>query len=246
MDIDQSDPTSVSVITRRQFLAVATAVAMTPLVPIGHSAVRAATRGDPLIAVMPPVPLSVGYIGGSALSPSLQGVPWADDGVPGSSQVIPAASLRAGAPDLVGRTAVIIVHGLVPDLHRIADRSLRFVALDADLHAEDPTSTLRFFAWTLRTGATTSASGRSIFRMQVTPETRLGFDLAVGRDGSNSLSSGHLGLASHDDRAVLRRGAYLLALDPQTWDRARALPDRDDPEWGDLPSLLVTVDEATS
>ena len=246
MHADESDATPAPVISRRRFLAVASAVAVAPLVPLGNAAVLAAPDRSLEGTVVRPEPLSVGYIEGSAQWPSLQGLPWADAGVLGLGTVMPAASLWAAAPDLLGRTAVITVHGLVPDLQRIADRTLRFVALDADLRADDPGSTARFYAWTLRTGPAMSASGRSIFRMPVTHGTRLGFDLAVGRAGSNSLSSGHLGLASHDGLAVLRRGAYLIALEAHTWDHARALPDRDDPEWSEMPSIVVTVDEATS
>jgi hypothetical protein len=246
METDESGSTPVGVITRRRFLAVASAVAVAPLLPVGNAAVLGATPASPVDLVPPavrPVPLSIGYVEGSAQWPRLDGLPWADDGVLALGRVVPANSLRVGDPALTGRSAIITVHGLVPDLDRLEGSPLRFIALDADLHADVPASALRFFAWTLRTGAAMSASGRSIFRMQVTQGTRLGFDLAVGSVDSNSLSSGHLGVASRDNVTALRRGAYLLALGPQTWDRARTLPARGDPAWSNLPSIVVTVDQ---
>ena len=243
METDESGSTPVRGITRRRFLAVASVVAVAPLMRIATASALGAAPVDLVPPAMPPLPLSIGYVEGSAQWPRLDGLPWADDGVLALSRVVPATSLRVGDPDLVGRTAIITIHGLVPDLHRIGGSPVRFIALDADLHADQPASGLRFFAWTLRTGSALSASGRSIFRMEVTRGTRLGFDLAVGTAGSNSLSSAHLGIASHDNVAALRRGAYLLALGPQTWDRARTLPARDDAAWSDLASIVVTVDQ---
>jgi hypothetical protein len=256
MDTEASPPaTRAARITRRAFLAVASAVAVAPLLPTGESAVLGAAPGRPVPAAhdgdprapdgsdlaMASLPLSVGYIRGSAYWPTLHAPPWDRDGVLGASDVIPAASLRSGDPLLLGRTAIVTVHGLHRTPDRTAGASLRHVTLDMDYRADDPAAVATFHAWTLRTGPAASVSGRSILRIDITTATRIGFDLSIWRRTSRTIATAHLGTGREQGLAKLRRGAYLLALQPGTWDAARTLPAIDDPEWGAIASLVVTV-----
>ena len=257
MAIEESSPARrADGVTRRRFLTVAAAVALAPLIPMDGGvalaapgsrrqilprAVRATAVGERQ-DLESAGPLSVGYIDGSAHWPDLRSRPWADDGVLGLTDVVPATALPGGDSSLVGQIAIVTVHGLYPGPLQTADRSLRHITLDADFDAADPASARKFFAWTLRTGPAESVSGRSVFRIHVTESTRLGFDLAVSGASSSSLTRCHLGVGGGARLAKLHRGAYLLALRPGTWDAARHLPKLGDPQWRQLMSLVVTVD----
>jgi hypothetical protein len=237
------EPTAAQGISRRRFLTAASAVALAPLVPVGAAAVRASAAHPAPAAPTSIAPLSMGYVDGSGQWPSLRGLPWADDGVLSLTDVVPASSSDAAGPDLRGDVAVVTVHGLLPDPRRLDDPALRSVALDADLRADDPDVVATFFAWTLRARPSPSVSGRSVVRVPLAHGAQLGFDLVVDRGGAIGRASRRLGVVGGADVARLHRGAYLIALDGGRWDRARALPARDDAAWATQPSIIVTIDE---
>ncbi len=242
-------------ITRRAFLAATSAAALVPMIPMGRSAalgwgpVATASSGAGAQVASPGAtaavaPMSVGYIDGSAelLEPGARS--WSDAAALHLRQVIPATSVRPSAGELTPGTALVTVHGLVLARSGVAARALDSVALDADFRATDDDPELRFFAWTHRAGPAPATSGRSIFSMAVDEGSGLTFHLTTRSSGRTLISIRRLAILGGFGLATLRRGAYLLATRPGTWDRPRMTPAGGDAVLRDLSSVLVTIDRA--
>ena len=235
-DLTDGDEIHIPELTRRRFLIAVSALVAAPLVPVGDRHVAAATVATTVRR------LSVGYIERSDRWPDLSVLPWQAGGVLGLARSIPARSPLAGDRSFVGRDAVVTVHGLYPSLRRVADRTITRVALDADLRANDPARPLLFYASTIRAGPRASTSQRSVFSVRVGSAASLGFALDVKRGTTRTRSRVVFGVGTGTSIAKLRRGAYLLALDPTVWDSRRSLPAVGTTAWSRIPSLIVTVD----
>ena len=227
-------------LTRRRFIVGASAVVLSPLVPLGEAVVR----GAGVVAPTPLPRLSVGYIERSGTRQDLHLFPWRRGGVLDRGVSTPARLLLSGDRSLVGDEAIVTVHGLYPSLPRVPDRTITAIALDADLRANDPTHPLLFYAATLRAGAHSSESQRAAFRIRVGSAATLAFALNVKRGTSRTRSRQVFGVGTGSGLAKLRRGAYVLALGPTTWDTRRSLPPVGSVAWSRIPSFVVTVDRA--
>jgi hypothetical protein len=219
----------MSRLTRRQFLAGTTAAGLAPLLGAAARPVRGSTATG-VTAPPPPLPLSVGYLEASdTLTDGWLEVP---------RRVIPVGGLAAHPSDVVGGWAKVTIHGLVPGAPVVGFASL---LLDVDYRERDDQPELRFFAWTLRTGAAGTISGRSVVDIPVESGPRFHLTSRSGdveiRSARRMSRPGLLGTS-------LRPGAYLLATRPGLWDRSTVAPVAGDPAWANLPSILVTVDRA--
>jgi hypothetical protein len=223
--------------SRRVFLASATSASLAPFLGAGMRSAWAswAVQDAPLV---PPVPMSIGYLEGSDTQPGTGLRGWLDSSE--QRRVVPAGSLGVTDTDPAG-WVLVTVHGIYPSAG-VLGRDVDGILVDVDFRASEADPELRFFAWTLRTGRAPSGGGRSVFQVPV--ESGLTFHLTTRSAGREESSSRRLGPTARTGTPRLRRGAYLLATRPGTWDRPRPAPMAGDPAWAGLASILVTVDPA--
>jgi len=219
--------------SRRTFLAAGTAVVAGSLLfngelgPGNGGLAAMVAAGGPRIGV--------GYLEGSNGAAGLTSALAA-----GASRIVPAASLRSGG--LSNQAASLVVHGFTPGTAPDASCAYSNTFLDAhvaspDRHSED--ATIPFYAWTFRRGPAPMASGRSRFAISSSRGLRVGFSL-VASDSAPATAV----FTSGSERALpkLQPGIYLLGLDAGAWKTACAAPAVDDPAWGGLASMVVSVE----
>jgi hypothetical protein len=186
------------------------------------------------LAATAPRRLSVGYVEGSAGTAAGDVAALLGDS---AGWVRPATSMRAER-SLVGELAAVRLAGLSSG----SDAGGAGLELDALIRSPDRLSEelLPYYAWTLRPGSGGTVSNTSSFVTTVEAEPSLGLTLRIGgNEGSQSAESVAVFTGGgRGDLFKLRRGVYLLGLEPRAWDRGRALTA----PGGTPPSLVLSVD----
>ena len=179
--------------------------------------------GEPPMAALARGPqLSIGYLAGTA------GAAWA-----AGDRVVPATGLPHGDGALEGGTARVRISGTTPGVEAA---SMPAVWLDAIVTAVDDSAgtLLPFYAWSMRAGSTANPVA---FTTAVRSDPGMGFAMGVGeRTASAVFTTGR-----DAGRPRLRAGTYLIGLDPDTWARARTLPELGSGAWSALRSIVMTV-----
>jgi hypothetical protein len=185
--------------------------------------------------------ISVGYIEDSAAASSFQSMLAA-----GGARVLPAST--AGFDDLNNKAVALSVHGFGPGIVCDGTCSYDSVFVDAHIPSPDPLSaqaTIPFYAWTFRRSPA-MASGRSRFVVGASRGLRVGFSIDAGLGGQAPATSATTvftsGRFNVSGLPQLRRGIYLLGINEGAWSEAASLPEIDDPKWGELASIVVSVD----
>lgn len=232
------DRPAVPLITRRTFLAGASAAAvLAPALPgvasAGATRVLAKSGGGRT------APLSVGFVDGSDLYPDLSGIPWVSPSVLELGRSVPASSAPTGDDRFIGQLARLTVHGPYP-----FDLPTGEVDLDAAFLSIDSTNPPVYYAWTAR-GSGPAARGNPVsFGVGVvssSPCLTLSLGLVPPGGSATSLAA-TFATGRGKGLAKLKRGAYLLALAPGTWDSPTSLPPLGDPAWSALTSIIVTIE----
>jgi hypothetical protein len=219
--------------SRRTFLAAGTAVVAGSLLFNGE--LGSGNGGLAALVAAGGPRIGVGYLEGSAGSASLSSALSA-----GSSRIVPASSLSSGG--LSNQAASVVVHGFTPGTSPDSTCAYSKTFLDAhvaspDRHSED--ATIPFYAWTFRRTPAPMASGRSRFAIASSRGLRVGFSLVAGDSAAATTV-----FTSGSERALpkLQPGIYLLGLDAGAWSSECAAPSVDDPAWGGLASMVVSVE----
>jgi hypothetical protein len=186
--------------------------------------------------------IGVGYIEDSAGATSFQSMLAA-----GRARVVPASTLESG--DLNNKPAALTVHGFGPGTSCDGTCAYDSVLVDAHIPSPDPLSaqaTIPFYAWTFRRSPA-MASGRSRFVVGASSGLRVGFVVNTGSGVAASAAPASTAVFTSGRFNVnglpqLRRGIYLLGLNEGAWSDAVSLPEIDDPKWGELASIVVSVD----
>lgn len=153
--------------------------------------------------------------------------------------VVPAATVGPGP---LGATATTSVLGPATEGAALVGpgTSLSLDVLFPVAGLPDPA---RFHAWSADGSAVSETSSPVTFATPV-GEMSVAFQLVLtDPDGSRTATSVMTDRDSQD-LPGLRRGTYLLGLQPDVWDTPTTLPAADDPAWRDLASIVVTVDQA--
>jgi hypothetical protein len=257
--MSDSDEPRHTTVSRRTFLAGAAGVAASAVLPLATAETLARKPHrvpplDPRVAAREAaaaarhaatamttsrVPLSIGYVQGSAAWPKLGARPWTHSGHLGGSTVVPATSLPSGDLGLVGHRLTVTVHGLYP--HHLVDHSIRTIALDADFDAGNPDSVRKYFAWTARYDGVRAVSGRAVFELEASAQHHFGFELGTATKNAARVAVAQLVVGAAARVPKLREGCYLLALEPGTWDTPRRAPAVGSAQWRTRPSLVVTI-----
>lgn len=177
--------------------------------------------------------LSLGYVEGSAglLVSEARALLIAS-----GTRVTPAASLRSGAKELVGRLAAVRVDSLTPGA--AVEQAAQLDALVSPPRGAG-SSPLPFYAWTMNAGG--AGGGAASFVTPVENEPSLGLAFRVGGRGTWQESTAVFTGGRERGLPKLRPGTYLLGFDRQAWARPRLLPPVGDGAWAPLTSLVVTV-----
>jgi hypothetical protein len=254
---------------RRDFLALGSAAALTPMVapwfarPAGATTLAEAEaaaegrRGAPPAAQ--PRPLSVGYLEGSELlqnlrklQPDLQVLTVERRGStynPGR-HIQPSHRYPAGDPSLVGGAVRMTVHDLYP--RRLPDGAAAArwpVAIDLDVMVPllDPPagSTALFHAWSYRRLPAEDRSARVSFVLWPDWYSDLGVAMRVVPADAGSpprLLQARFTLGSDQGRPRLLKGIYLLGLEPGVWEDEVELPEDPAQVPPEQLSVLVTIE----
>ncbi len=240
---------------RRQFLALGSAGLLAPFF-------KDLAWAEPLAREALVRPMSIGYIEQSETFRSLRRLPLrvrrplapANGGVgaveaEASPVVVPAASLFQGDTNLPGQPLRIRVHGLYPSATLKLDRPEDLpsaVDLEVLFPSSDPAfpQPLRFFAWSFRKAPVWSPSPPVSFRFPLEWEAMPQFVLRVRTAaGESMVLRSKFTVDSESGRARLRRGTYLLGLNPVAWDRGGVkLADLARRTPGELVSLMVSME----
>jgi hypothetical protein len=228
-DSGVSTPTGTN---RRTFLAAGGAVVAGSLLLRGE--LGTTNGGLATLAGAAGPRIGVGYVEGSQGATTLAGALMA-----GSKRIVPAASLAPGG--LSNQAVSMVAHGFTPGTTPDSTCTYSNVFLDAHIASPDrqgADATIPFYAWTFRRSPAPMASGQSRFVIGSSRGLRIGFSL-VASDATPSTAV----FTSGSERALpkLQEGVYLLGLAPGAWQSACAAPNVDDPAWGDLASMIVTV-----
>jgi hypothetical protein len=254
------------VLRRRDFLALGSLAALTPLLPRAASgstladAVTAPAEAGTAAAAAPAVlPLSVGYLEGSELLSNLRKlqpdltvltVQRRGSTFTSGRRMLPSHRFPAGDPSLVGGAVRMTVHDLYPRLLPDGPAAKQWpVAIDLDVMVPllDPPagSTALFHAWSYRRLPAEDRSARVSFVLWPDWYSDLGLVMRVVPAGAGSrprLLQTRFTLGSDQGRPRLLKGIYLLGLAPGTWEEDLDLPE--DP--AQLPpeqlSVLVTIE----
>jgi hypothetical protein len=234
---------------RRRFLVSGGLLALSPFV-FGSDLRRLALADPPgplhRLAQGDGPHLSIGYL-------ALPELPAGVSDLAAGHRVIPAGRLGAGDPSLAGGRVNVRVLGATPGLNaqpagRDVDLDAQPAGRDVDLDALFPVgdSLVPFYAWTHRSQPRPSTSSPTAFAVTVGDDAALALRLTVTGGGRPAPDVSHAVLTAGRDRGLtaLRRGVYLLGLEPAVWDAATALPHPDDPAWSRQASLVVSVDRA--
>jgi hypothetical protein len=224
-------------ISRRAFLAGASAAAVLVQALPGVAAAQAANAAGKSGGKASP--LSVGFIDGSDLYPDLSGDPGVSPSVLELGRSVPGASAPTGDSRFVGQMARLTVHGPYPT--SLPDGE---VDLDASYLSVDATNPPIYYAWTARSSGPAARGNAVSFGVGVpssNPCLTLSLRL-IPSGGTATVMQASWGVGRDKGVVKLRRGAYLLALNPGTWDSPTTLPLLGDAAWAALTSIVVTVE----
>ncbi len=240
MNIDSSNSTSSSNTSSRRTFILATSAVVAGATLLRRD-LPAGNGGLAGLAASSGPRIGVGYIEDSAGATSLGSML-----AGGRARVVPASKLTSG--DLNNQAAAVTVHGFSPRIGCDDTCLYSSVFVDAHIPSPDPMSeqaTVPFYAWTFRRSPA-MASGRSRFVVGASRGLRLGFSIDAGLGGSQPAASATTvftsGRFNVNGLPQLRRGIYLLGINEGAWSDAVSLPEIDDPKWGDLASIVVSVD----
>ena len=227
---------------------------------LGLGRAEAAMLGGAARAELPAQPMSLGYFAGSeklvntidlpraVLSPSRR--PVASTAVQGVLQsIVPADELSGGDTSLVGHTFQMKVHGLYPPRALAESRRAAMpLAIDLDVLFPPPDPIFprkaRFLAWSFRRrpGWDPSPPTKFVYPLdwQVMPEIELRVTPADG--GPATVLATRFTLDDEVGRPRLRRGLYLLGLEPNEWQGEMALADLARTAPAKLLSVLISFE----
>ncbi|HVR07664.1 MAG TPA: hypothetical protein VMW75_06405 [Thermoanaerobaculia bacterium] len=252
---------------RRDFLALGSLAALTPLVPRAAAAAglagpatapAAAGAGGNLAPAIQTLPLSVGYLEGSELLSNLRKlqpdltvltVRRRGGTFTAGRHLLPADSYPSGDPSLVGGAVRMTVHDLYP--RRLpdgpdAERWPEAIDLDVMVPLLEPPagSTARFAAWSYRRLPAEDRSARVSFVLWPDWYSDLGLVMRVvpGGGGKPHLLQTRFTLGSDQGRPRLLKGIYLLGVAPGAWDDDAELPDDPAQVPPERLSVLVTIE----
>jgi hypothetical protein len=248
---DNSEADSPSQLRRRDFLALGSAGLLMPL--FGNLA-----WAEPLAAAAAAVqPMSVGYIDGSEEYRNLKWLPRKirrpmlkaeGEETEEAPVIVPAASLFQADTSLPGQPLRIRVHGLYPPL-ALDRKRRREVPLAIDLEAiflsPDPANPtpLRFFVWSLRQKPGWNPSPPVSFRFPVDWQVLPQFVLRVrGAGGVHKVLRTKFTLDNQAGQPKLRRGVYVLGLDPESWKWAAKVSDFARVAPAEMFSVMISMD----
>jgi hypothetical protein len=201
--------------------------------------------------------MSVGYVDGSEELRNLKWLPRAvrrpAAAVEGEAQsspvIVPATSLFQADTSMPGQPLRIRVHGLYPPVAAVERKRQKDVPPSIDLEAIFPSAdpafpaALPFYAWSLRQKPGWNPSPPVSFRFplewQVLPE----FVLKVrGADGISRMLRTKFTVDNEPGRPKLRRGLYVLGLDPRTWQQEIRISDLAGRIPAEMFSVLVSME----
>lgn len=229
MTIEQADIVdSGAGLTRRRFLTL-TGTVVGGAAALGSSRLLAAPRSAFEV-------LSVGYVQGSQALPNLRPLPWplepwsGDPGLPPRAlQVVPAAGLLMGDPELSQGVVWMRVHGLYPGLEEGISWDFQSANLIVYYPSEDPIvgDVAPAIVWGARGGSWANTGAP------------VGFPVPLRVDGALDLVFEVAAVSGQTTRLVryatsftvdpiaglpkIQRGIYLLGLAADTWTQARPL-----------------------
>jgi hypothetical protein len=222
---------------RREFLALGSAGLLAPLFGKVAWAEPLAARG----ATAPqPMPMSLGYIDGSEGYKSFKRLPRKvrRPTVPSEEEedatapvIVPAESLFQSDTSMPGLPLRVHVHGLYPPVALEARRRRdvpQAIDLEAIFPSSDPASPapLRFFVWSLRQSPGWDPSPPTTFRFPLDWQVLPQFVLRVrGTDGVTRVLTTKLTVDNEPGKPRLRRGTYVLGLNPGVWNREVKVSD---------------------
>ncbi len=250
---DKSEADQSSWLRRRDFMVLGSMGLLMPVVGDFAWAQPLADMARPDVRPMP-----VGYIEESETFRSLRRLPrkvrrplaaGQDKGFEASPVIVPAASLFQGDTNLPGQPLRIHVHGLYPETTLKLDRPENLPqAVDLEVLFPSPVpespQPLPYYAWSFRKHPAWSPSPPVSFRFPLEwdalPELVLRIRTA---EGLPLVLRTKFTVDAESGRPRLRRGAYLLGLNPGIWDRgdvkvadlARRTP-------AEMVSILVSMD----
>ncbi len=250
LDSSASDPPQL--LRRRDFLALGSAGLLMPLFGNLAWAEPRAAAG----AALQTLPMSVGYIYGSEDLQDLKRLPRVirrpaaiveREVAEASPLVIPAASLFQADTSMPGLPLRIRVHGLYPPVDVVERKRQRDVPPSIDLEVNFPllgsTTPIPFFVWSLRQKPGWDPSPPTSFRFplewQVLPELVL---RVRGTDGISKVLRTQFTVDNEPGRPKLRRGLYVLGLDPRTWQTEIALSELAGRPPAEMFSVLVSME----
>lgn len=253
MNLSTEAPEEPVQLHRRQFLALGSAGLLAPFF-------KDLAWAEPLAREAVVRPMSIGYIEESEtfrslrrlpakvrrpLAPAAQGSGEAE----ASPVVVPAASLFQGDTSLPGQPLRVRVQGLYPSATLRLDRPEDLpsaVDLEVLFPSPDPAfpQPLRFLAWSFRKRPVWSPSPPVSFRFPLEWEAMPQFVLRVrGAAGESTVLRSKFTVDAESGRPRLRRGTYLLGLNPVAWDRGGVkLADLARRTPAELVSLMVSME----
>ena len=239
--------------SRRDILVWGSIAALSPWLS------KVAAAESLLAAETAALPLSVGYIEGSAGITDLKRLPFAilRPGVPDAEgnpaglgwRVVPADELPLGDTSIVGRPLKMRVHGLYPGLATAAKRR-RSLPLAVDLEVlvpspPDPTLTraLSFSAWSMKQREGWNPSPPIAFTLPLDWEAMPTFAMDVtAADGTRMRLAAEFTVDTEAGRPRLHRGLYLLGLAPFAWRTGMGLPQLAKTAPVERSSILVSIE----
>ncbi len=243
---------------RRDFLALGSLAALTPLLPRAAAGSTLPGGSAPEgAAPAPRLPLSIGYLEGSGLLDNLRKLAPDLAMLTGERRgstftlprrMLPSHSFPSGDPGLVGGPVRMTVHDLYP--RRLPDGPAAGqwpAAIDLDVLVPllDPPagSTARFAAWSYRRLPAEDRSARVSFVLWPDWYSDLGLVMrVVPAGGQPRLFEARFTLGSDRGRPRLLKGIYLLGIAPHAWDDDVDLPDDPAQVPPEQLSVLVTIE----
>ncbi len=229
--------------TRRQFVYLTTAAAAAPLVPSWAWA-QETLAAEAAAAVLP---LSVGYLLGSADIPGARALAWRT--MRGRSReedavVIPASSLPSGDPNLGARGVRLWVNGLYP--RDLGEEALpRLIQLDQITWTRDRATRqrARYFAWSFRRDPAPQGASPVRFVAAVGRNQPLELALTVvpASGGKPQVRRAQFTLGMESGAPRLERGVYLLGINPDAFRSDVILPRPDEAPRPELLALMLAV-----
>jgi hypothetical protein len=254
LESSASDPPQL--LRRRDFLALGSAGLLMPLFgnlawaePLAAASAGAATQVQTQA-------MSVGYIDGSEDLHDLKRLPRAirrpaavveREAAQASPAIVPATSLFQADTSMPGLPLRIRVHGLYPPVAAVERKRQKDVPPSIDLEVNFPSlgspAPIPFYVWSLRQKPGWDPSPPTSFRFplewQALPELVL---RVRGADGVSKVLQTRFTLDNEPGRPKLRRGLYVLGLDPGTWQREILVSDLARRPPAEMFSVLISME----